>query len=134
MQQLHSLHLVNFNSHINLLHVYCLKNHYPRYQESKRKTISDFQELTSFHLCSTKLGKRPQNYCILRFNLMLLESCEKGMVLLPGLQFQCSLFPRYLESVWIFLIVSLYNFHSIDAYPGSNSELRAHQAEFWHTV
>lgn len=64
MQQLHSLHLVNFNSHINLLSVYCLKNHYPRYQESKRKTISDFQELTSFHLCSTKLGKRPQNYCL----------------------------------------------------------------------
>ena len=70
----------------------------------------------------------------LLFNLMLFESCERGMVLLPGVQFQCSLFPRYLESVWIFLIVSLYNFHSIDAYPGSNSELRAHQAEFWHTV
>lgn len=56
------------------------------------------------------------------------------MVLLPGLQFQCSLFPRYLESVWIFLIVSLYNFHSINANPGSNCEFRAHQAESWHAV
>lgn len=59
--------------------------------------------------------------------------CDR-MVLLPGLQFQCSLFPRHLESVWISLIVSLYNLHSIDANPGSNCEFRAHQAEFWHTV
>lgn len=34
----------------------------------------------------------------------------------------------------IFFIVSLHNFHSIDANPGSNCEFRAHQAESWHTV
>ena len=56
------------------------------------------------------------------------------MVFLPGLQFQRPLFPRYLESVRVFLIVSLYNLHSIYANPGSDCEFRAHQAESWHTV
>ena len=36
--------------------------------------------------------------------------------------------------MWIFLIVSLYDFHSIDADPGSNCEFRAYQAESWDTV
>ena len=51
------MHLVSLNSQINLLNVYCLKNHYSRHQESKRKTISDFQELISFHYVQPSLGK-----------------------------------------------------------------------------
>lgn len=65
---------------------------------------------------------------------MPVESCVAGTTFSPGLELQRSLFPRYLESVWIFFIVGLYNFHSIDANPGSNCEFRAHQAESWDTV
>lgn len=56
------------------------------------------------------------------------------LALLPGLQLQGSFFPRHLESVWILFIVSLHNFHSINANPGSNCEFWAHQTESGHTI
>lgn len=52
----------------------------------------------------------------------------------PGLQLQRSFFPRHLESVWVFFIVSLHHFHPINADSGSNCEFGAHQAESGHTI
>lgn len=52
----------------------------------------------------------------------------------PGLQLQRSFFPRHLESVWVFFIVSLHHFHPVNADSGSNSEFGAHQAESGYTI
>lgn len=52
----------------------------------------------------------------------------------PGLQLQRSFFPRHLESVWVFFIVSLHHFHPVNADSGSNCEFGAHQAESGYTI